>query len=118
MVTLGQPAVICTSTGALAYCTSQPYGNPWRCLYITHLNTRRITKKQLRDSHGLRNKLDSRGRCNANKRGPKVLTAEDIAAAEEIQAIRRGAIGDVMNPDAHTGFDAKRYARWFGSRTV
>ena len=79
---------------------------------------RRTTKKQLRDSHGLRNKLDARGYCNQNKRGPKVLTDDEIASAQEMQAIRRSAIGDVMDPDAHSGFDALRYARWHGTRTV
>ena len=33
--------------------------------------TRRTKKRQLRDSHGLRNKLDSMGRDNTTKRGPK-----------------------------------------------
>ena len=82
------------------------------------MSTRRIKKKQVRDSHGLRNKIDARGRCNINKRGPKVLTEAEIAAAEEMLSIRRAAVGDVMNPDAHVGFDAERYARWVGSRTI
>ena len=82
------------------------------------MTTRRKLKRFLLDSHGLRAKLDSMGRCNENKRGPKVLTAEEIAAAEAMATIRKSAKGDVMNPDAHVGFDAKRYADWFGSRTV
>ena len=80
--------------------------------------TRRVRKKQLRDSHGLRNKIDAQGRCNINKRGPKVLTDEDIAAAERMQSIRRSAIGDHIDPDAHVGFDAVRYAAWVGTRYV
>ena len=80
--------------------------------------TRRVRKAQLRDSHGLRKKIDAQGRCNINKRGPKVLTEEDIASAERMQSIRRSAIGDEMDPNAHVGFDAVRYAAWVGTRSI
>ena len=41
-----------------------------------------------------RKEIDTLGRCNQNKRGPKVVSPKDIEWAAKMAAIRRNAKGD------------------------